>query len=144
MKRKLFVIFPVIFALCFVIGASPLIPTLIDYYTPKETTTESSDAGTGTGTGTDTGTGTGTDAPILRVAASPPADSTADSIAESIADSAAESVADSAAGSAAGTDTGTEAPRQISRPAAYAALGFAGASVIFGLVILIRKSNPDK
>ena len=128
MKRKLFVIFPVIFALCFVIGASPLIPTLIDYYTPKETTTESSDAGTGTGTGTGTGGTAALDAPILRVAASPPADSTADSI----------------AGSAAGTDTGTEAPRQISRPAAYAALGFAGASVIFGLVILIRKSNPDK
>ena len=130
MKRKLFVIFPVIFALCFVIGASPLIPTLIDYYTPKETTTESSDAGTGTGTGTGTGgTAAALDAPILRVAASLPADSTADSTAESTAESTADS---------------TDAPRQISRPAAYAALGFAGASVIFGLVILIRKSNPDK
>ena len=130
MKRKLFVIFPVIFALCFVIGASPLIPTLIDYYTPKETTTESSDAGTGTGTGTGTGgTAAALDAPILRVAASLPADSTADSTAESTAESTADS---------------TEAPRQVSRPAAYAALGFAGASVIFGLVILIRKSNPDK
>lgn len=115
-----------------IVGASPVIPYLIDYYTPKTTpvaTTLVVNHSTAAGIpGTTAGSTPGGNTPGT-TADSAPGGNTPGTTADSTPES---------------SDPGGEPTRTISRPAAIAALVFAGLSVLGGLVVVIRRRDPDR